>query len=75
MTVVLKRRLTAALLIVGAIAAILLPFIAGTLVTLVIGGIAFSVGVGQLLQLGQENNTVSYSLSINLYRWSSFYSH
>ena len=56
MTVVLKRRLTAALLIVGAIAAILLPFIAGTLVTLVIGGIAFSVGVGQLLQLGQQNN-------------------
>ena len=56
MTVTLKRRLTAALLIIGAIAAILLPFIAGTLVTLVIGGIAFSVGVGQLLQLGQENS-------------------
>ena len=55
MTLELKRRLTAVLLIVGAIAAILLPFIAGTLVTLVIGGIAFSVGIGQLLQLGQEN--------------------
>ena len=55
MTSVFKRRVTTVLLIVGAIAAILLPFIAGTLVTLVLGGIAFSVGVGQLLQLGQEN--------------------
>ena len=55
MNLVPKRRVTAVLLIIGAVAAILLPFIAGTLVTLVIGGIAFSVGAGQLLQLGQEN--------------------
>ena len=55
MTPVFKRRLTTVLLIVGGVAAILLPFIAGTLVTLVLGGIALSVGVGQLLQLGQEN--------------------
>ena len=55
MTALLRRRLTAVLLIIGAIAAILLPFIAGTLVTLVIGGIAFSAGIGQLLQLDQEN--------------------
>ena len=55
MTLLFKRRLTAVLLILGAIAAILLPFIAGTLVTLVLGGIAFSVGIGQLLQLAQED--------------------
>ena len=36
------------------VAAILLPFISATLLTLALGGIAFSAGVSQLLRLGQE---------------------
>ncbi|AII49131.1 hypothetical protein KR52_08250 [Synechococcus sp. KORDI-52] len=49
-----QRQLAAALLILGAVAAILLPFISATLLTLALGGIAFSVGVSQLLRLGQD---------------------
>ena len=48
-----QRQLAAALLILGAVAAILLPFISATLLTLALGGIAFSAGVSQLLRLGQ----------------------
>ena len=48
-----QRQLAAALLILGAVAAILLPFISATLLTLALGGIAFSTGVSQLLRLGQ----------------------
>ena len=50
-----QRQLAAALLILGAVAAILLPFISATLLTLALGGIAFSAGVSQLLRLGQDN--------------------
>ena len=50
-----QRQLAAALLILGAVAAILLPFISATLLTLALGGIAFSAGVSQLLRLGQGN--------------------
>ena len=49
-----QRQLSAALLILGGVAAILLPFISATLLTLALGGIAFSAGVSQLLRLGQE---------------------
>ena len=38
-------------------AAILLPFISATLLTLALGGIAFSTGVSQLLRLGQDQPT------------------
>ena len=50
----LQRQVAAALLILGAVAAILLPFISATLLTLALGGIAFSAGVSQLLRLGQD---------------------
>ena len=50
-----QRQLAAALLILGAVTAILLPFISATLLTLALGGIAFSAGVSQLLRLGQGN--------------------
>ena len=50
-----QRQLAAALLILGAVAAILLPFISATLLTLALGGIAFSAGVSQLLRLEQGN--------------------
>ena len=49
-----QRQLSAALLILGGVAAILLPFISATLLTIALGGIAFSAGVSQLLRLGQE---------------------
>ena len=49
-----QRQLSAVLLILGGVAAILLPFISATLLTLALGGIAFSAGVSQLLRLGQE---------------------
>ena len=50
-----QRQVAAVLLILGAVAAILLPFISAALLTLVLGGIAFSPGVSQLLRLGQDN--------------------
>ena len=50
-----QRQIAAVLLILGAVAAILLPFISATLLTLALGGIAFSAGVSQLLRLGQGN--------------------
>ena len=49
-----QRQVAAALLISAAVAAILLPFISATLLTLALGGIAFSAGVSQLLRLGQD---------------------
>jgi uncharacterized membrane protein HdeD (DUF308 family) len=49
-----SRRIAAVLLIVAAIAAILLPFASGTLLTLGLGGIAFAAGIGQFLRLGGE---------------------
>ena len=52
-----QRQIAAVLLILGAVAAILLPFISATLLTLVLGGIAFSTGVSQLLRLGQDQPT------------------
>ena len=50
-----QRQIAAVLLILGAVAAILLPFISATLLTLALGGIAFSAGVSQLLRLEQGN--------------------
>ena len=55
MSPVRQRQIAAILLILGAIAAILLPFISATLLTVALGGIAFSAGVSQLLRLGQDN--------------------
>ena len=55
MSETLQRQLAAALLILGAVAAICLPFVSATLLTLAIGGIAFSAGISQLLRLGQDN--------------------
>ena len=52
-----QRQIAAVLLILGAVAAILLPFISATLLTLALGGIAFSAGVSQLLRLGQDQPT------------------
>jgi len=50
------RRIAAVLLLVAAVAALLLPFASGTLLTIGIGGIAFAAGIGQLLRLGAENS-------------------
>ena len=50
-----QRQIAAVLLILGAVAAILLPFISATLLTLALGGIAFSAGVSQLLRLERGN--------------------
>jgi len=50
-----SRRIAAVLLIVAAVAAILLPFVSGTLLTIALGGIAFAAGVGQFLRLGGES--------------------
>ncbi len=49
-----SRRIAAVLLIVAAIAAILLPFASGTLLTIGLGGIAFAAGIGQFLRLSGE---------------------
>ena len=52
-----SRRIAAVLLVVAAIAAILLPFVSATLLTIGIGGIAFSAGIGQLLRRGAESTS------------------
>ena len=52
-----QRQIAAVLLILGGVAAILLPFISATLLILALGGIAFSTGVSQLLRLGQDQPT------------------
>ena len=52
-----QRQIAAVLLILGAVAAILLPFISATLLTLALGGVAFSAGVSQLLRVGQDQPT------------------
>ena len=64
-----QRQLSAVLLILGGVAAILLPFISATLLTLALGGIAFSAGVSQLLRLGQDqpNGKLFRLLSALLY--------
>ena len=51
-----SRRIAAVLLVIAAIAAILLPFVSATLLTIGIGGIAFAAGIGQFLRLGDESN-------------------
>ena len=51
-----SRRISAVLLVIAAIAAILLPFVSATLLTIGIGGIAFAAGIGQFLRLGDESN-------------------
>ena len=52
-----SRRIAAVLLVIAAIAAILLPFVSATLLTIGIGGIAFASGIGQFLRLGEESNS------------------
>ena len=52
-----SRRIAAVLLVIAAIAAILLPFVSATLLTIGIGGIAFAAGIGQFLRLGEESNS------------------
>ncbi|CAI8296937.1 MAG: Uncharacterised protein [Synechococcus sp. MIT S9220] len=52
-----SRRIAAVLLVIAAIAAILLPFVSATLLTIGIGGIAFAAGIGQFLRLGDESNS------------------
>ena len=52
-----SRRISAVLLVIAAIAAILLPFVSATLLTIGIGGIAFAAGIGQFLRLGDERNS------------------
>ena len=54
-------------MILGAVAAILLPFISETLLTLALGGIAFSEGVSQLLRLGQTRPAESCSICFLLW--------
>ena len=49
-----QRRIAGVLLVVAAVAAVLLPFASGTLLTIGLGGIAFAAGVGQFLRLGSE---------------------
>ena len=56
MTANRQRQIAAVLLILGGVAAILLPFISATLLTITLGGIAFSTGVSQLLRLGQDDD-------------------
>ena len=52
-----SRRIAAVLLVIAAIAAILLPFVSATFLTIGIGGIAFAAGIGQFLRLGDESNS------------------
>lgn len=52
-----SRRIAAVLLVIAAIAAILLPFVSATLLTIGIGGIAFAAGIGQFLRLGAESSS------------------
>ena len=52
-----SRRIAAVLLAIAAVASILLPFASATLLTIGIGGIAFTAGVGQLLRLGDEGKS------------------
>lgn len=52
-----KPKLAAILLTIAAAAAILLPFISATLLTIALGGIAFAAGIGQFLRLGQPDST------------------
>lgn len=47
-----KSTMAAILLTLAAIAAIVLPFLSATLLTVGLGGIAFAAGIGQLLRLG-----------------------
>ncbi len=52
-----SRRITAIVLIVASVAAILLPFASATLLTIGLGGIVFVAGLNQLLKLGEIPNT------------------
>ena len=46
-----KPKVAAILLTVEAVAAMLLPFLSATLLTIGLGGIAFAAGLGQFLRL------------------------
>ena len=54
-----KSMLAAILLTLAAIAAMVLPFLSATLLTLGLGGIAFAAGVGQFLRLGSPDSTAA----------------
>lgn len=50
------RWTSAILLFIAAGLAVVLPFVSGTFLTLLIGGVAIAAGVAQLLRLGGEGN-------------------
>ena len=65
-----KRVLAAGLLMVASVAAILLPLVSATLLTLALAGVAFSAGVGQFLRLagsGDDAAKVLWGLSGVIY--------
>ena len=75
MSSIRQRQISAVLLIVASVAAILLPFVSGTLLTIGIGGIAFAAGISQLLRLGNDNakGKLFRSLSALLYIGGSIF--
>ena len=65
-----KRVLAAGLLMVASVAAILLPLVSATLLTLALAGVAFAAGVGQFLRLagsGHDAAKVLWGLSGVIY--------
>lgn len=65
-----KRVLAAGLLVVASVAAILLPLVSATLLTLALAGVAFAAGVGQFLRLagsGDDAAKVLWGLSGVIY--------
>ena len=54
-----KPKVAAILLTVAAVAAMLLPFLSATLLTIGLGGIAFAAGLGQFLRLNDAEGTAA----------------
>ena len=54
-----RSTFAAILLTMAAIAAMVLPFLSATLLTVGLGGVAFAAGIGQLLRLGGPDSTTS----------------
>ena len=54
-----KPKVAAILLTVAAVAAMLLPFLSATLLTVGLGGIAFAAGLGQFLRLNDAEGTAA----------------
>lgn len=51
------RWLTIALLLIGAVLSLALPFVSATLFTIALGGVAIAAGVAQLIRLGSSDTT------------------